>query len=198
MRCTPVKLRNRLVPALGLVLVTAMSACSSAGSSSTQNPQYAQGSYSAAPSQVHPTAVLAPTASAGAGSAGSGGSASAVSEITTSWNAFFSSSTPASKRVQLLQNGSEFASSIRAFASSPLAAAVTSKVDSVTLSSATQAKVKYDLSAAGTAVATRATGTSVLQDGTWKVGDDVFCGLLNQAGKAGLSIKVPAACSSAS
>jgi hypothetical protein len=47
-------------------------------------------------------------------------------------------------------------------------------------------------------VATRATGTPVLQDGTWKVGDDVFCGLLNQARKAGLSVTVPAACSSAS
>jgi hypothetical protein len=138
-----------------------------------------------------------PAASAGAGSAGSG-AASAASEITTSWNAFFSPSTPASKRVQLLQNGSTFASSVRALASSPLAAAVTSKVDSVTLSSATKAKVKYDLSAAGTTVATGASGTSVLQDGRWKVGDDVLCGLLSQAGKAGLSIKVPAACSSAS
>jgi hypothetical protein len=75
---------------------------------------------------------------------------------------------------------------------------VTSKVDSVTLSSATQAKVKYDLSAAGTTVANGAIGTSVLQDGTWKVGDDVFCGLLSQARKAGLSITVPAACGSAS
>jgi hypothetical protein len=141
--------------------------------------------------------VSAPAAPAGTGSAGNGGSASATSAITTNWNAFFSSSTPESKRVQLLQNGSTFASSISAFTSSPLAATVTSKVDSVTLSSATQAKVKYDLSAAGTKVANSATGTSVLQDGTWKVGDDVFCGLLSQAKKAGLSITVPAACSPA-
>jgi hypothetical protein len=142
--------------------------------------------------------VSAPAAPVGAGSAGNGGSASATSEITSSWNAFFSSSTPESKRVQLLQNGSAFASSISAFASSPFAAAVTSKVDSVTLSSATEAKVKYDLSAGGTRVANGATGTSVLQDGTWKVGDDVFCGLLSQARKAGLSIPVPAACGPAS
>jgi hypothetical protein len=136
--------------------------------------------------------------SAGAGSAGNSGSASAASKITTSWNAFFSSSTPESKCVQLLQNGSKFASSISAFASSPLAAAVTSKLESVTLSSATQAKVKYDLSAAGTKVANGATGTSVLQGGTWKVGDDVFCGLLSRAREARLSITVPAACSSVS
>jgi hypothetical protein len=74
---------------------------------------------------------------------------------------------------------------------------VTSKVDSVALTSSTQAKVKYDLSAMGTTVASGATGSSVLQDGIWKVGDDVFCGLLTQAKSAGLTIPVPAACSSA-
>jgi hypothetical protein len=67
----------------------------------------------------------------------------------------------------------------------------------VTVTSATAAKVKYDLSALGTTVASGATGTSVLQDGTWKVGDDVFCGLLSQAKSAGLTIPVPSACSSA-
>jgi len=57
--------------------------------------------------------------------------------------------------------------------------------------------VKYDLTAAGTAVATGQTGTSVLQDGVWKVGDEVFCGLLKQ-GASLLNISVPAACNSAS
>ena len=108
-----------------------------------------------------------------------------------------SSSTPNSKRVQLLENGEQFASAISAFAASPLASAVTSKVDSVSLTSATEAKVKYNLSAMGQTVANGATGTSVLQDGTWKVGDEVFCGLLNEAKGAGLTIPVPAACSSA-
>ncbi|HEX3712339.1 MAG TPA: hypothetical protein VHV09_06060 [Trebonia sp.] len=69
----------------------------------------------------------------------------------------------------------------------------------MTLSSATQAKVKYDLSALGQTVAKGASGTAVLQDGTWKVGDDVFCGLLSEAKSAGvLSVPLPAACSSAS
>jgi hypothetical protein len=48
--------------------------------------------------------------------------------ITTDWNTCFSSATPASNRVKPLQNGSPFASSIKAFASRPLAAAVTSKL----------------------------------------------------------------------
>jgi hypothetical protein len=48
--------------------------------------------------------------------------------ITTDWNTFFSSATPARKRVKPLQDRSPFPSSIKAFASSPLAAAVTSKL----------------------------------------------------------------------
>jgi hypothetical protein len=71
-------------------------------------------------------------------------------------------------------------------------------VDSVTVDSATKATVKYDLTAAGATVATGATGSSVLQDGTWKVGDDVFCGLLTEAKAAGMSVPVPSACSSVS
>jgi hypothetical protein len=199
MRYIPIIRRIYLAAALGLMLVTAMSACSSGGSSSTQNPQNAQGSFSAAPSLVHPTAQSAPAVPPSAGpSASAGGPASATSEITANWNMFFSSSTPNSKRVQLLQNGSEFSSSISAFSSSPFAGALTSKVDSVVLTSGTQAKLKYSLSAAGTTVANGATGTAVLQDGTWKVGDGVFCGLLSEAKGAGLKIAVPAACNSAS
>jgi ABC-type molybdate transport system substrate-binding protein len=201
MRFHPVTRWVYLAPVSGLALVTALSACSSGGSSSTQSPQGAQGSFSAAPTQVHPTAQSAPAVPPGTGSptpsVGSG-SSSAASQITADWNAFFSSATPDSRRVQLLQNGSAFASSIRAFASSPLAAGVTSKVDSVTVTSATQAKVTYDLSALAKTLAKGANGTAVRQDGTWKVGDDVFCGLLSQAKTAGLSIAVPSACSSRS
>ena len=187
MRFNPPARRFYLVPALGLVLVTAMAACSSGSSSSSS---------SAAASTPASTSASATTSATPAASGS--GSSSAVAEITTNWNAFFNPSTPNSKRVQLLQNGSQFTAAISAFAASPLAAAVTSKVDSVTLSSATSAKVKYDLSAMGTTVATGASGTSVLQDGTWKVGDEVFCGLLTEAKSAGITVPVPSACSSAS
>ena len=180
--------RAYLAPALGLVLVTAMSACSSSSSSSS------------APASTAPSTPASSSAAATASStpAASGGSSSAVSEITTNWNKFFSSTTSNSERVQLLQNGSTFSSAISAFAASPLASAVTSKVDSVTLTSSTAATVKYDLSAMGATVATGANGNAVLQNGTWKVGDSVFCGLLTEAKSAGVTIPVPSACSSAS
>ena len=188
MRVNPIARRLYVAPALGLVLIAAMSACSS-GSSSSSSPA-APASSAAAPASSAASTAASPAAS--------GGSSDAVTQITTNWETFFNSATPNSKRVQLLQNGSEFSASISAFASSPLAAAVSSKVDSVTLDSATKATVKYDLSAAGSTVATGATGSSVLQDGTWKVGDDVFCGLLTQAKAFGMNVPVPSACSSAS
>ena len=163
-----------LLPALGLVLAVA-TACSSSGSSSS--------------SSSAPAATSAPATTASAAATGS-----AVSQITANWEKFFNSSTPNSERVQLLENGSEFTAALAAFSASPLASAVTSKVDSVTVTSSSRANVKYDLSAAGTTVATGATGSAVLQDGTWKVGDDVFCGLLKE-GASILNIKLPAACS---
>ena len=189
-RFNPPARRFYLVPALGLVLVTAMAACSSGSSSSSSAS--ATITPTSLPTSASATTTTSPTPAA------SGGSSSATAEITTNWNAFFNPSTPNSKRVQLLQNGSQFTAAISAFAASPLAAAVTSKVDSVTLSSATTANVKYDLSAMGTTVASGASGTSVLQDGTWKVGDEVFCGLLTEAKSAGITVPVPSACSSAS
>lgn len=174
--------RAYLAPALGLVLVTAMSACSSSSSSSS----------SSAPASTPASSAPATSASPAA----SGGSASAVGQITTNWNTFFNSATPNSKRVQLLQNGSKFASAISSLTANPLASGVGSKVDSVKLTSASQATVKYDITLAGKAVASNQTGTSVLENGVWKVGDSAFCGLLTEAGAA-LNIKVPAVCSSA-
>jgi hypothetical protein len=171
--------RLYLAPALGLVLAATMTACSSGGSSSSSSS----------------AATSAPAATSASSSASATGSA--VSQITANWEAFFNPATPNSKRVQLLENGSSFASALTAFAKSPLAAQVTSKVDSVTLTSPSAANVKYDLSAAGTSVASGATGTAVLVGGVWKVGDGVFCGLLKE-GASLLNIAVPAACNSAS
>lgn len=173
--------RFYLAPALGLVFALAITACSSSGSSSSS------------------TATSAPAATTSAATASSSAAAggSAAAQITANWEAFFNPATPNSKRVQLLENGSEFASAISAFSASPLAQQVSSKVDSVSVTSATKANVKYDLTAAGTSVASGQTGTSVLQDGVWKVGDDVFCGLLKE-GASLLNISVPAACNSAS
>jgi hypothetical protein len=174
-----------IAPALGLALAAAVAACSSGGSSTSTTPP-----------ATSPATTPATNTSSATPATGSSGSAAAIAAIKANWAAFFSSSTPDSKRVELLQNGQTFASAVSAFSKSPLASAVSAKVDSVTVTSPTQATVKYDLTAAGTSVASGATGNAVLQDGTWKVGDGSFCGLL-QEGSSILSIPVPAACKSA-
>src|SRR5215469_15785896 len=170
-----------LAPALGLAVAAAVAACSSSPGTTTA-PSATTSAAAPATNTASPTPP--PTAT---------GTSSAVADITANWEAFFSSSTPNSKRVELLQNGSAFASTVAAFSSSPLASAVSAKVDSVQLTSPTQANVKYDLTAAGQSVAKGATGVSVLENGVWKVGDASFCGLLKQ-GAALLNIPLPSAC----
>jgi hypothetical protein len=181
----------RFHPAKGLAIVGAMvaaltaTACSSSISigspSSTTGP--------AATSSSAPPANSSAGASSGSPATGTG---TPVAQITANWEAFFSSSTPNAQRATLLQNGSALSSAISSFSSNPLASGISAKVLSVTLTSATQATVKYDIDGpGGTTLLSNRTGTAVLVNGTWKVGVASFCQLLNLAGG-----NIPAACKS--
>jgi hypothetical protein len=114
-----------------------------------------------------------------------------VAQITANWEKFFNSSTPNSERVTLLQNGSAFAGAITGLAS--LVSNLGAKVTNVTLTSATTATVTYDLTSGGSNLLNNQTGTAVLQDGVWKVGDASLCGLIKLVPGGA----VPSACSSA-
>ncbi len=144
-----------------------------------------------------PASTSAPTSSAPATSSSTAaGGAAAVTAITTNWEAFFNAKTPVSKRVSLLQDGSQFQSVIQAQAGSGLAALATAKVTHVTVNSATMATVIYDILVSGTPELKNQTGVAVLQNGTWKVGVTSFCGLLTIE-NAGKTAGLPAACKSA-
>jgi hypothetical protein len=176
----------RFHPATGLAIAGAMvvaltaTACSSIASSLSTTAPAATSSSASAPASATPTG------------AATGTSSGTVGQITTNWEAFFSSSTPTAKRLSLLQNGSALSSAISSFSSNPLAANISAKVLSVTLTSATQATVKYDLDGpGGTALLSNQTGTAVLDSGVWQVGDASFCGLLTLAGGT-----LPSACKS--
>ena len=160
-----------LVPVLSLALAAAMAACSSSSSSSP----------------VSHTASAASTALASASTT------SAVAQIKADWEAFFSGTTPAAKKIALLQNGQKCAAIIQAQAASGLAQSASAKVTAVHVISATQATVTYDIYLGGKPALSNQTSTAVYPDGTWKVGDASFCQLLalENGGKA------PAACSSA-
>ena len=180
----------RFHPAKGLaiagVMVAALSAtaCSSSSSSSSTT----------APATTSSSAPAATSSASASGSASASspptGTGTPVAQITANWVAFFNPSTPNSQRLALLQNGSAFSSALTSFSSDPLASGISAKVLSVTLTSSTQATVKYDIDGpGGTTLLPNETGTAVLVSGTWKVGDASFCGLLKLAGGT-----LPSAC----
>jgi hypothetical protein len=174
--------RRIAAPALGLALAATMAACSSSSSSSAASPSSASPASSAAPSSAAPS------------SPGTGSTADAAAQIKANWEKFFNSSTPLAERVKLLQNGAALESAIKAFSSLPLASGIGAKVTNVTVDSATKATVTYDLtSSGGSALLSNQKGTSVYQDGTWKVGTASLCGLLRLIPGG----TVPAACNSA-
>jgi hypothetical protein len=156
--------RVLLVPVLGLALITA--ACSSSSSSTTTGSP---------PSSA--SAPAAPASSSGPSAPASSASGSAVSEIKTNWEQFFSGKSSAATKISLLQNGQTYASVINAQAGSGLASSATATVTAVVLESATTATVSYNIGVSGASLNNQ-TGTAVLEDGTWKVGDVSFCQLL--------------------
>jgi hypothetical protein len=164
------RLARRVIfaPALGLALVAAVSACSSSSTSSVSPPS------------THPPSS-APASS------------SATALITANWQAFFDGKTSAAKKIALLQNGQTYAAVIQAQSGSSLATSASAKVTKVTVTSPAQAKVTYNVLLGTTPALTNQSGVAVYQNGTWKVGDASFCGLLalENGGKA------PSACSSA-
>ena len=193
MRLPLVARRIILAPVLGLALVLAVAACSSSSSSSSSSSAAA----SSTPTSTSVPVSSAPVSSASASSAPASSapaSGNATAQITTNWEKFFNSSTPLSQRVALLQNGSTFSSAIQSFSSLPLANGIGAKVTGVTVTSATMATVTYSIVSGSTTLLGGQSGTAVLQDGTWKVGDASLCNLFKLIPGG----SVPAACSSVS
>lgn len=133
--------------------------------------------------------ALAGVAVAGCGSGGHSSTSKTTSstasapgspepQIKKVFTEFFSSSTPASSKVALLQNGKQFAPVIQAQSKSPLAAHTSATVSNVTLTGPSTANVTYTILLAGQPALKNAKGTAVKTNGKWQVGDQSFCGLL--------------------
>ncbi len=176
MRFTLLARRLILAAALGLALTATVAACSSSSSSSP------------------PAATSSPATTAASSAPASSSTASAAAEITANWEKFFSSSTPTSERVALLQNGSKFTAAITALSKLPLASGIGAKVTAVTVKSPTSATVAYSITGNGSTLLSGQSGTAVYEDGTWKVGDASLCGLFKLVPGG----TVPSACNSAS
>jgi hypothetical protein len=160
-----------------LTVGSALAGCSSKSSTPTTTPTGTPASSSPAP-----TGSSEPTSGA-----------AAISAIEANWAKFFNAKTPIPQRIALLQNGSVFASVIRAQASSTLARLATAKVTHVTLTGTSQAAVTYSILVGGKTGLGGQPGVAIYQDGVWKVGQTSFCGLLKLE-NGGKSKGLPAAC----
>jgi hypothetical protein len=117
-------------------------------------------------------------------------SAAATAAITANWQAFFAGTTPAAKKITLLERGPLFAKVITAQAKSPLAQATQAKVTSVEVVSPTKATVKYSIVQGGQTALPDQTGQAVLQGGVWKVSARSFAALL---ALEGVKVALPSA-----
>ena len=114
-------------------------------------------------------------------------SVAATTAIKADWEKFFAGTTPAAKKIPLLENGQQFAQTIQAQAQSPLAKSTAAKVSSVKVTSPTTATVKYSI-LLGTQVALAGqTGQAVSQNDVWKVSAQSFQALLALEGAASSS-----------
>lgn len=102
--------------------------------------------------------------------------------IRHNWVTFFSGQTGAAQKEALLQNGSQFSQVIEAQAKTPTAKATTASVSNVTLNGAGQATVTYTIDINNQPALKNQKGQAILTNGTWKVSDAAFCGLLQLSG----------------
>jgi hypothetical protein len=145
----------------------------------------------------HPPATPTPTASASTAAEPTSGPA-AVAAITANWKTVFNGKAPIPRRLALVQDGEQVAAFVEAQAKTSFGAAATGStatVSSVTLTSASQATVRYQVLLLGTPLLKNQAGTAIYQDGTWKVAIASFCGLAYLEYPKG-SPKLPAACRS--
>jgi ABC-type glycerol-3-phosphate transport system substrate-binding protein len=120
---------------------------------------------------------------AACGGGAGGNSSDAKTQITSAYEKFFSGKTSLSERIALLQNGPKFKPVIQEFTSFPGASQVSVTVKSVDLQGANNANVVYVVKLAGTSLPQQ-NGTAVKQNGTWKVGDEGLCRLIEISGTA--------------
>ncbi|CAM5561769.1 hypothetical protein [Streptomyces narbonensis] len=108
--------------------------------------------------------------------------AAAEAEITKNWTAFFDPKVPAGEKMELLENGETMRPVLAAFAGDRNAAMTSAKVTDVEFTSAAGADVTYDLLVGGAPALPDSQGTTILQDGTWKVSVKTLCGLVELSG----------------
>nr|WP_030886829.1 hypothetical protein [Streptomyces varsoviensis] len=110
--------------------------------------------------------------------------AAARRQVKANWEKFFDPATSSDEKAELLQNGRQLKPLLAAFSGDERGGQVEARVSGVTFSSATEAEVRYALLLSGQTALPGASGTSVLQDKTWKVSVKTLCALVKLSGDA--------------
>jgi len=112
------------------------------------------------------------------------------------WQTFFNGAVPIPRRLDLLQDGRQFASFVGSQAKTSLGSlvlAASGKVSAVRLQPPDHASVTYSILLGCKTVAKNLSGTAVYTAGRWQVAVTTFCALVHVAyGKK--SNLIPAAC----
>ena len=168
---TSITARRLLVPALGLALAATMTACSSSSSSSSSTVAPTASATTSSPAAAATTSSPAAAASASPTFTG------AAATIAQNWVTFMSGTSPTATKVKYLQNGSKYEAVLAGETTSSSAKAAGATIQSVTLTSSTEATVEYTITVSGTPMLANQKGTAVLVGGVWQVADSSFCSL---------------------
>ncbi|MFI7342653.1 hypothetical protein ACIBUY_32505 [Streptomyces sp. NPDC050085] len=156
-----------------LALGPALAACDDSGGNESNPPT---------PSTQRPTSQQ-PSSSAPAQTAPAD-RAAAEKEIKANWKKFFDPAVPLKEKQNVLENGDKMRQVLDSFNGDKRGGQVQANVDKVAFTSATGADVTYSLALKGATVLPGAKGTSVEQDGTWKVSVKTLCALVQLSGNA--------------
>ncbi|MGY0487447.1 hypothetical protein [Streptomyces sp. WG-D5] len=161
-----------LALALTLVLGPALVACGddSGGDDSAPPTPTSQPPTSKEPSSARPSG------------SGPADRAAAEKEIKANWKKFFDPKVSMEDKEKVLENGAEMRPVLKSFSGDERGGQVEATVTEVAFSSATEADVTYALALKGATVLPDAKGTSVEQDGTWKVSVKTLCALVQLSG----------------
>ncbi|MEY9928496.1 hypothetical protein ABH926_003135 [Catenulispora sp. GP43] len=170
--------RTRGLAVAAAVLIAA-SAC---GGGSSKPAPSSTTTTTTPPATSSPTTGQTTTPPATSSANGPSDPTGATAEIKKNWELFFNPQTTIADKEKYLQHGSTLAPLLQGFATDPRVGQVSATVSGVSFTSPTTATVTYSLSLQGTVVEPNATGTAVLEDGTWKVSDSTLCGLVALTG----------------
>jgi hypothetical protein len=108
--------------------------------------------------------------------------AAARKEIKANWKKFFDPAVPMKEKQGVLENGSRMRQVLEGFNGDKRGGQVEANVDTIAFTSPAAADVTYSLALKGATVLPGAKGTSVEQDGTWKVSVKTLCALVQLSG----------------